>query len=174
MSGSRINAVRVALQIMLKSLPTRGTTFNLWSFGDMHTSLWPSSQQYNAQTVAAAVSHVDSLDANYGGTEIETALRAVFDNVLGRSKEDTVPTTVIVLTDGEAWGLDEVFARVREAAEKAADGDSFIRTFTLGIGNDVSKPMCDGIARAGNGQAVYVTVRSCSPPYLTPIDTLNY
>ena len=162
MLGSRIAAVRVALQIMLKSLPTRGTTFNLWSFGSYYTSLWPTSQHYCAQTVAAAVAHVDSLDANYDGTRIESALRAVFDNVHGRSKEDAVPTTVIVLTDGEAWGLDQVFALVRGAAEKAAEGDSFLRTFVLGIGNDVSRPMCDGIARAGNGQAVYVTVRFIS------------
>jgi len=65
---------------------------------------------------------------------------------------------VFVLTDGEAWDLDNVIATVSQAATQAQKEDSLLRTFVLGVGDDVSTSMCDGIARAGKGVAVYVGV----------------
>jgi hypothetical protein len=65
---------------------------------------------------------------------------------------------VFVLTDGEAWDLDNVIATVSQAATQAQKESSLLRTFVLGVGDDVSTSMCDGIARAGKGVAVYVGV----------------
>ena len=40
--------------------------------------------------------HVDSMFANYGGTEIRAALESMF-----RNRQQNVPTSCFVLTDGE-------------------------------------------------------------------------
>lgn len=37
-----------------------------------------------------------------------------------------------------------------------------LRTFVLGVGDDVSVGMCEGIARAGRGIAVFVGVGAIS------------
>ncbi|EJD48276.1 hypothetical protein AURDEDRAFT_113100 [Auricularia subglabra TFB-10046 SS5] len=150
MSGGRMSAVRSALQIMLRSLPTKGTTFNVFSFGDNCTSLWPASAPYAKDSVDEAARHVEGMSANYGGTEIADALRKV---VQSRKQNLKRPTALFVVTDGEAWDVRAVFKVV---ADGVADSDKALRVFVLGVGNMVSTEMCDGIARAGRGVVTYV------------------
>ncbi|KAG8840682.1 hypothetical protein FRB91_005777, partial [Serendipita sp. 411] len=161
MAGSRIKAVRAALQILLRSLPSRGTSFNIVSFGSNYTSLWPTSQAYSAESMEQASKHVDGFDANYGGTELRSAIEFAFNSrqdVKGGStdKNDKMPTSVFVLTDGEAWDLDGIIASINQNCGNAKKDGSLLRTFTLGVGNQVSTAMCEGIARAGKGTAVFV------------------
>lgn len=99
------------------------------------------------------------MEANYGGTEIRSALDYAFKNKTKEQIDDKpIPVAVFVLTDGEAWDLSNVIATVSQAALQAQKEYSLLRTFVLGVGNDVSTSMCDGIARAGKGVAVYVAV----------------
>ncbi|KAG8840860.1 hypothetical protein FRB91_005603, partial [Serendipita sp. 411] len=161
MARSRIKAVRAALQILLRSLPSRGTSFNIVSFGSRYTSLWPTSQAYSAESMEQASKHVDEFEANYGGTELRSAIEFAFNSrqdIKGGSAEktDTMPTSVFVLTDGEAWDLDGIIASINQNCGKAKKDGSLLRTFTLGVGNQVSTAMCEGIARAGKGTAVFV------------------
>lgn len=129
------------------------------SFGSHHNSLWNGSRTYSAETVAEASKHVDAIEANYGGTEIRSALDYAFKNKTKEKMDGKpIPVAVFVLTDGEAWDLDNVIATVSQAAVQAQKEYSLLRTFVLGVGNDVSTSMCDGIARAGKGVAVYVAV----------------
>jgi hypothetical protein len=99
------------------------------------------------------------MEANYGGTKIRSALDYAFKT---KTKEQIdgkpIPVAVFVLTDGEAWDLDNVITTVSQAAVQAQKECSLLRTFVLGVGDDVSTAMCDGIARAGKGVAVYVAV----------------
>ena len=163
MEGPRIKAVRAALQIMLRSLPSKNTSFNIWSFGDRYKSLWPSNKVYSSDSVAEATTHVDKIQADYGGTEIAKALKAVYANIKAgyEPPSEIVPTSVFVLTDGEAWDLANVIEAVRTASEDAKTAGTLLRTFVLGVGNNVSTPMCDGIARAGRGISVFVSVSRC-------------
>lgn len=162
MGGGRINSVKAALQILLRSLPSRNTTFNIVSFGSHHTSLWPTSQPYSAEAMETASKHVDEFSANYGGTEMRAAIeyafqsRADFKNWHMIDSKEKVPTSVFVLTDGEAWDLEGLVDCVSKNCTASKDNGSLLRTFVLGVGNEVSTAMCDGIARAGRGTAVYV------------------
>ena len=52
---SKIEYAKKALLIMLKSLPTAGTTFNIFSFGSTYSPLWPASQPYSQASLTAAV-----------------------------------------------------------------------------------------------------------------------
>jgi len=136
MSGGRIQAVRDALQIMVRSLPSNGTTFNMFSFGDSCNSLWPTSQAYDAASVDIATRYIDAMDANYGGTQIASAFEHVFktlDTMAGR------PISVFILTDGEAWDLQHVFAQIDKAVKTS---NMKTRVFAFGVGNQVSKEVC--------------------------------
>jgi len=161
MAGGRIAAVKTSLQIMLRSLPSHNTKFNIISFGSHHNSLWPGSQEYSEETVAEASRHIDTFAANYGGTELRAALGFVFKSRLAvndLSSSESPPTSILILTDGEAWDLQGVVELVTENVETAKTEGKLLRTFVLGIGNQVSMAMCEGIARAGKGTAVFVPV----------------
>jgi hypothetical protein len=164
MEGGRMTSVKASLQIMLRSLPSRDTTFNIVSFGSRYSSLWPKSQTYSAESVEQASKHVDTFSANYGGTELRSAIQFAFNSRLSvkSSSNDKMPTSVFVLTDGEAWDLDGVLREISIAVKVSKDKKGLLRTFVLGVGNQVSTAMCEGIARAGKGTAVYVAVSNVS------------
>ncbi|KAF7797335.1 hypothetical protein EIP86_008530 [Pleurotus ostreatoroseus] len=145
MEGSRIETAKRGLVMLLRSLPTKGTAFNILSFGSTSSSLWETSQNYTEATLVDATKHVDSMSANYGGTGIRTALQYMFN---GRRRD--IPTSCFVLTDGEAWDVDAVIATVTNAASEAK-AEAPLRVFTLGIGETTSSALCNGIARAGQG-----------------------
>ncbi|KAG8822812.1 hypothetical protein FRC17_009456 [Serendipita sp. 399] len=161
MGGSRITAVKAALQILLRSLPSRGSSFNIVSFGSRYTSLWQTSRTYSAESLDQASKHVDGFDANYGGTELREAIEFAFNSRqdVKSPQDEKVPTSVFVLTDGEAWDLDGIISSINHACDNAKKNKSLLRTFTLGVGNQVSTAMCEGIARAGKGTAVFVAER---------------
>ncbi|KAJ6476337.1 von Willebrand factor type A domain-containing protein [Mycena sanguinolenta] len=151
MGGKRIEAARKALVVMLRALPHEDALFQIVSFGNRSTSLWPQgSKPYNQETLEEATRHVDSMKADYGGTEIAAALQ----NCFATRKMDR-PLSLLVLTDGDAWALDRVLGEVRGAVEKAPK-DAYVRVSVLGIGNSASTAMCEGMARVGNGVCMMV------------------
>ncbi|KIK64028.1 hypothetical protein GYMLUDRAFT_83412 [Collybiopsis luxurians FD-317 M1] len=156
MEGQNIQLVREALIVLLRGLPTVGTTFNIFSFGSRTTKLWEASRAYNQATLEEASNHVDAMDADYGGTEIASALELVFSSL---TKPLVRPVAVLLLTDGSAWDVSRCVSHTRTAVTSLPvpnDPSSFIRIFTVGIGNGASTDTCDSIARAGAGMSVYV------------------
>lgn len=153
MHGHKMDAVRSALRIVLASLPTSKTAFNIVSFGSHYDSLWSSSRDYNTETVKEAMQHVDDMIADYGGTEIS---RAISGAVGLHTLEVDRPTAIFLLTDGEAWDLDGVSIRVRQHMDEASLTSSPLKFFCMGIGNTPSKALVDTIARAGNGVSLFV------------------
>ncbi|KAJ4469718.1 hypothetical protein C8J55DRAFT_492013 [Lentinula edodes] len=160
MNGERIRLVQEALVILLRGLPTFGTTFNIVSFGTKATKLWDISRQYSQTSLEEATNHVDSMQADYGGTEIASALSLVYSSL---PKPLARPVAVILLTDGSAWDVPTCVSHTQNAISAlpipqpdSNDPVSFIRVFTVGIGDGASSDTCDSIARVGNGFAVYV------------------
>ncbi|KAJ7774019.1 von Willebrand factor type A domain-containing protein [Mycena metata] len=152
MTNKRISAARKALVVLLRALPHQDSLFQIVSFGSTVSELWPAgSRAYNQATLEEATRHVDGMDANYGGTEIRQALARCF-----RIRARDRPTSVLVLTDGEAYDVDGVLAEV-SGAVKAAQERAPLRVSVLGIGNSVSTAMCEGIARVGHGACMLVT-----------------
>lgn len=142
MDGSRMSLAIDALRVFLKSLPV-GVKFNICSFGNHYSFLWPRSVTYSQETLDEAVRHAGQLAANYGGTEMLGPLRATIEN---RYKDMSL--NVIMLTDGETWNQQLVFDYLNE---QIVETKAAIRIFTLGIGNGVSHALIEGIAKAGNG-----------------------
>ncbi|KAJ7178251.1 von Willebrand factor type A domain-containing protein [Mycena filopes] len=151
MGGARIAAARKALVVLLRALPHQDTRFQVVSFGSRATLLWPDgSRAYTQATLEEATRHVDGMRADYGGTEIRAALETCF-----RARARDRPTSVLVLTDGEAHDVDRVLQAVKGAVAAAPD-TAPLRVSVLGIGNSVSTAMCEGIARVGNGTCMLV------------------
>ncbi|KAJ7102421.1 von Willebrand factor type A domain-containing protein [Mycena belliarum] len=148
MAGARIDTAKSTLALLLRMLPCKRSTFNIFSFGSSHTSLWPRSVAYNQHSLDIATTHTKDMSADYGGTEIREALRAVFG-----SRDRNVASAIFVLTDGEVVDHDGTMSDIQAAV--LAAGGSQLRVFCLGIGDGVSSAMCEGIARAGRGQCLF-------------------
>lgn len=114
MNGPSIEIVKEALVILLRLLPKENTFFNIFSFGSSVQGLWQTSQPYDQNSLdlgvrsALAASplsthsprwqtrHINSMTANYGGTELQAALEFAFE-----SRGSHISTMVFVLTDGQ-------------------------------------------------------------------------
>lgn len=65
MDGPKIDELKDALLVFLKSLPTK-CKFNIYSFGDHVSSLWSHSSAYNESTMQQALDHVSTFQADFG------------------------------------------------------------------------------------------------------------
>ncbi|KAF7367359.1 hypothetical protein MSAN_00798300 [Mycena sanguinolenta] len=147
-----LTVLPVLCNCYFECFPSNETKFNIFSFGTNHTSLWNGSQLYNQNTLTTATSHVASMNADYGGTDIRPALHAIFS-----FRDVAVPTAVFVLTDGEVTDISGTISDISTAVRNShARGQHCrLRVFCLGIGDGVSSAMCEGIARAGEGECLF-------------------
>ncbi|KAF3213077.1 hypothetical protein TWF106_009654 [Orbilia oligospora] len=65
--------------------------------------------------------------------------------------------SVIVITDGLDWGVTDAMHTVQNNATSAAAKSQLLRVFVVGLGDDVSRGMCEALARAGSGATTYVS-----------------
>ncbi|MDP2434500.1 MAG: VWA domain-containing protein [archaeon] len=145
----RISAARQALGVFLRSLPI-SCRFNLVKFGSRYHSLFPamSTQPYTAASFQKAANYISGITATYGGTDIATPLREIFRQPVspGYSRQ------LFVLTDGEVSNTEAVIELCRTNARNT-------RVFSVGIGEEVSHHLVEGMARASSGTAVFIQGR---------------
>ncbi|CAG0890317.1 unnamed protein product [Darwinula stevensoni] len=149
MTGEKMEKAKDALQLFLKSLPM-DSYFNIVSFGNTFSSLWEGSQKYDEGSLHKASAHVMEMTANMGGTEILKPLSSVFQQV----QLDGYTRQIIVLTDGEVSNTEQVVSLVRDNCNT-----SKTRVFALGVGSDASHHLVNGIALAGNGEALFAALK---------------
>ena len=143
MGGESIARAKEAMILFLASLPSN-CYFNIWSFGSRFSALFRHSQPYNDGNLAKAKAHVRGMDANMGGTEIYRPLEALFNQPAMKERAKQV----FVLTDGEVSNVDSVMSLVKQNNAKS-------RCFALGIGAAASRHLVKGLARSGNGTALF-------------------
>jgi len=148
MQGDNNEALVSALKIFLKSLPI-GVHFNIIAFGSSFSALWPKSKAYNESNMKAAIAFVDTFQAQYGGTEMLQPVEVAF-----KQRLSDMPLEIMLLTDGEIWGEEHLFELITSQVGK---NDTDARVFALGVGAHVSHTLVEGIARAGDGFAQFVT-----------------
>ncbi|KAM3448803.1 hypothetical protein MY3296_007434 [Beauveria thailandica] len=154
MAGSRIKTANNVVETMLNKLPSyTGSTFNIYNFNTSAWSTVPGGKSivYDQKNVSAAVSNFQ-VNAT-GGTNIDAALTKVL-NERDTSKRRC---SVIVITDGLDWGVTAAMRTVQQHAATAAGQSKLLRVFVMGLGNDVSRGMCEGLARAGAGATAYIS-----------------
>jgi hypothetical protein len=91
---------------------------------------------YETGAFTRAIKYVDRMEANYGGTNISNAILSA-----GRKRTITpgIPSSIFLLTDGEAWDQDGVATVVRGIVNTGKEADSPVKFFCMGIGNSPSK-----------------------------------
>ncbi|POR31935.1 von Willebrand factor A domain-containing protein 5A [Tolypocladium paradoxum] len=142
--GKKIPNLVAALQIFLKSLPV-GARFNICSFGSRHSFLWNRSRLYDQDSLDQAVAHVKTFGADFGGTQMYAPLEDTF-----KKRYADMNLEVFLLTDGEIWEQEQLFTLINDNVAKTKGA---IRVFTLGIGDEASSSLLNGVARAGGGFA---------------------
>lgn len=152
MHGPKIDTLRDALSVFLKSIPSENTCFNIYSFGSSYTSLFSKSQPYSQETLDTAIQHAALFAADMGGTEILRPIQNAVEQRVGGEKSTT---QIIVLTDGETWDAENIIRFVSTTRSELKDR---VRFFCLGIGNQVSHRLVEGIGRLGGGFAEVVAV----------------
>ena len=145
MSGDSIEQVRVAGERILDSLRP-GNLFDIVAFGSHHRVLFGRATSANRTNVARAREFVLDLDADLGGTEIASALRAAY-----RIESDPrIPRDLLLITDGEVWDTDSTVAEARASGH---------RIFSVGVGSAVAEPFVRALAGATGGACELVTPR---------------
>ena len=144
MKGTSIAEVRNTLQLCLRSLPS-GSRFDIVGFGSTFESLFGQCLPYDEPSLARASAHIDSLDADLGGTEILPAL----EFVLKQEASATMPRQLVVFTDGQVTNTDAILKLVSDHAATT-------RVFAFGIGRGASAHLVSGMARAGKGAAEFI------------------
>eukprot|EP00922_Rhytidocystis_sp_ex-Travisia-forbesii_P042983 GHVS01064244.1.p1 GENE.GHVS01064244.1~~GHVS01064244.1.p1 ORF type:complete len:883 (-),score=140.10 GHVS01064244.1:18-2666(-) len=147
MAGPRMKQSKRAVMLFVKSLPP-GCKFNIVGFGSTFLKWRQNSVIYDEQSCASAVTHVQNIDADLGGTEIMAPLKYILE-------EPTPPNTrrhVLVLSDGQVTNEWDVIRYVRQRHRVGAG-----RVFALGIGSGVSSYLIKGMAIAGRGRAHFVS-----------------
>ena len=134
-SGGSIGSAKKALGLFLHSLPA-DCYFNIFSFGSHFDSLFETSMKYDDNTLLKAKEHVQSMEANYGGTEIYQPLDAIFK----QSTKAGYLRQIFVLTDGEVSNSASVVELVKKNSSQG-------RVFALGLGASASRHLVMGIAR---------------------------
>ena len=161
-----LNDARRALAAAIRALsadggaePATATTFNVVSFGSQFCSLFPESRAATAEAVAEAVAHIESLDANFGGSDLWKPLNSLLltaphagdDGALAARRDGgkhAARRQVVLVTDGQTnEGGDDGLVRAHAAA---------CRVFVVGVGATPGRHFLRMLARAGGGLAEFV------------------
>ncbi|KAJ7656366.1 von Willebrand domain protein [Mycena polygramma] len=154
MGGARWQTAKQAVSTMLDSMLKQGAiTFNMYFFTTSAASALPNGKSlgHDPNNVKTAKNALEAKSPS-GGTDIDNALTAV----LNQRNSNTSRTSIIVVTDGLDWGVTKAMGTVSKAANAAAANNGLLRVFVLGLGDDVSRGMCEGLARAGMGATAYI------------------
>ena len=140
MAGDSIQAARRALHGIIPKFG-RKDAFSLSKFGSQvehrARALWPLTEA----TQVAAERWISTLDANMGGTEIETALASTF------SLPSQHRSSVLLITDGQVSAIDAILAQARTSQH---------RIFVIGIGSSSADELLQRLARETQGACDFV------------------
>ncbi|MEI7682376.1 MAG: VWA domain-containing protein, partial [Betaproteobacteria bacterium] len=142
MGGTSIAQARKATLEILNALrPT--DSFNVTLFGSECKHLFPRLMPASGKYITEAWNHLEHLDADMGGTEMEAALASTF----ALTGSESSPC-VLVITDGE---IEEHEKLVRRASSSAH------RVFTVGVGTAVVDAFLQSLAQTTGGACELVS-----------------
>lgn len=143
MGGDSIASARIALRSALTSL-TEQDYVSVSRFGSsVEHVLAATAHTPSAQRRVKFV--VDAIDADLGGTEMEAALKAVFELQM---PSNHAGADVLLLTDGEIWQKDDLIAAARRCAH---------RIFAIGVGSSPAEGVLRSLAEATGGACEFAT-----------------
>jgi Ca-activated chloride channel family protein len=156
MSGAPLSACREVMRRALGRLRPYDT-FNVYTFAGSTRRAFPSPLEANSANVSAALAMVSQLRAG-GGTELRDAVA----QALLPDGDPSRHRYVFFLTDGYVGNEAAIFAAAQQFNAKLASAGRRARVFALGVGSSVNRHLIDGLSRAGDGLAQYLSL--ADPP----------
>ena len=169
MSGESINIAKEGLKLFVKSLP-QNSEFDIIGFGSSFKRYFDKPYDYNEENVKQALSVINNLDANLGGTNIYSPLLSIYS--LEKSYKEDLLKRIFVLTDGA----------VSDSSQCYKIASKYSNTFTIhaiGVGESVDKDFVKKLGEVGKGScqiapkvnqlksAVISSLNSALQPYIT-------
>ena len=143
MNGSSIRQAKEALNHCITNM-VPGTPFNIITFGSNYRILFDEMQLCSPASREKALSFVNKIHANMGGTEILKPLQVAY-SMMGDGSFN-----IFLLTDGEVYNTEEVISLAQQNKRKA-------RVFGFGIGYGPAHALVGGIARVSGGASVFIS-----------------
>lgn len=143
MSGDSIASARAALRGVVSGLSERDY-LSLSRFGSRVEHLFAPSRA-SPQALRHLRPVLDGIQADLGGTEMEHALKSVFDLPGGSPMGGA---DVLLITDGEIWQADETMAAARRSGH---------RVFAIGVGSAPAEGVLRALAEATGGACEFAT-----------------
>ncbi len=143
MTGDPIAMARETVHKMLdKARPD--DRISLLAFDGNQYALFPTPQAANEENVAEAHAWVDNLAAG-GGTEMLAGVQKGLETPLTEGRV----RIMALITDGEIYGVDEIYAAIKNDASGAC-------VFAFAIGPRTNQELIDGASEAGNGAGKHI------------------
>ena len=116
------------------------------AFGSTHRTLFGRAEPVSPASLERARQFVRALDADLGGTEIGSALRAAY----AVKAEPGLSRDLLLITDGQVHDVEPVIAAARRSGH---------RLFTVGVGSAPAEGIVRGLAAATGGASEFVVPR---------------
>ena len=142
MGGDSIAQARIALKSILAELHPNDV-FNIILFGNSYKTLFVEPVKANKTNISHAKKLADKLDANMGGTEMGSAIRAASMMESGTAEG----ADILLITDGQIHEYEQIIDEI---------GESGHRVFSVGVGSGVAEGFIRNIASKTNGMAEFV------------------
>lgn len=143
MGGDSITSARAALRGVLSGLTDRDQV-SLSRFGStVEHVLAPT--ECSPRTLRHLTPLVNAIEADLGGTEIETALQSVFELPVNKGDGGA---DVLLITDGEIWQAREMIAAAKASGH---------RVFAIGVGTSPAEGVLRSLAEATGGACEFAT-----------------
>ena len=155
-----IGYAKSALRNAVNSLPLKNCKLSMTKFGS-RVQAWSKSNAglFNNYMRESAIEWINQLDADMGGTEMESCL----EHVLNGELDQEYKRQVLLITDAGIYDCRNITKLVKNHYENSPRDDGTVPTnddpqnrfFVLGVGSGVSKSLCEDIANAGGGVAAF-------------------
>jgi hypothetical protein len=143
MSGSRLQAAKIAIGIVLENMPET-SLFNVIPFWDSFVPFYPESVPGNAENREDATRKLMAL-SDQGGTQLLPPLEMVYRS----PPREGFGRQLLVVTDGESSNQPEITKLVQSLGTEC-------RISTIGISANGSRPFLEELAAVSGGDAVFV------------------
>jgi hypothetical protein len=150
MDGQKFIQLKEAAILSVNSYQA-GTKYNIIMFGTDFEKMYKDDVVLNEQNKRDTIKKINDLQANMGGTEL---LRPIKYLLAAKIKKNNF-INVFIATDGDITNVPEVVEIIKTR-------DEYIRFFTIGIGKDVNRNLCEQVAKEGGGECKIINDNNSS------------
>lgn len=146
MQGDSNAQARDALDWLFHQLQTDDEV-SMSRFGSQTLHVLPRLQQCTEAYQRRLRSEARNLQANLGGTEMDSALQAVI-RITTEDERPVEAASILLITDGEVWNIEHIVATVRQSGH---------RLFALGVGSAPAESLLRELAEVSGGACEMVS-----------------